>query len=83
MKSNQLFATFLKACGVEPKFKKQGNVYKTYSIPQKFIFDPVHAIVTYLKPITKLVGGQYEHDTEWQRFKIEDVNGQLNVARVA
>ena len=83
MKSNQLFATFLKACGVEPRFRKQGEVYKTYSIPQKFIFDPVHAVVTYLKPITKLVGGRYEHETEWQRFKIEYVNEQLNIAPVA
>lgn len=83
MQSNQLFALFLKKCGVEPKFRKQGDVYKTYSKTQKFIFDPVHAVVTYLKPITKLVGGQYEHDTEWQRFKIEYVNEQLNIARVA
>jgi len=83
MKSNQLFAAFLKKCGVEPKFKKQGNVYKTYSIPQKFIFDPVHAVVTYLKPITKLAGGQYEPDTAWERYQIGEINGALTIAPMA
>lgn len=83
MKSNELFAMFLKACGVEPKFKKQGDVYKTYSKTQKFIFDPVNKVVTYLKPITKIVGGQYEPDTAWERYKIDDNSGQLNIVRVA
>ena len=83
MQSNQLFAMFLKACGVEPKFRKQGDVYKTYSKTQRFIFDPVNKVVTYLKPITKLVGGQYEHDTSWERYQIGENNGHLTIAPVA
>ncbi|AHJ13072.1 hypothetical protein [Sulfurospirillum multivorans] len=83
MQPNQLFAMFLKACGVEAKFKKQGDVYKTYSKTQRFIFDPVNKVVTYLKPITKFVGGQYEHDTEWERYRIDDNNGQLTIAPMA
>lgn len=83
MTSNQLFALFLKKCGVEPKFRKQGDVYKTYSKTQRFIFDPVNKIVTYLKPITKFVGGQYEHDTAWERYQISENNGKLTVAPMA
>ena len=83
MQSNQLFAMFLKACGVEPKFKKQGNVYKTYSKTQKFIFDPVKQIVTYLKPITVFNGYEYSKDFVSEMFQVQENNGQLNIVRVA
>ncbi len=83
MQSNQLFAMFLKACGVEPKFRKQGDVYKTYSSTQKFIFDPVKQIVTYLKPITVFNGYEYGKDFVSEMFQVQENNGQLDIVRVA
>ena len=83
MQSNQLFAMFLKACGVEPKFRKQGDVHKTYSSTQKFIFDPVKQIVTYLKPITVFNGYEYGKDFVSEMFQVQENNGQLNIVRMA
>jgi len=39
--------------------------------------------VTYLKPITKLAGGQYEPDTAWERYQIGEINGALTIAPMA
>ena len=84
MKANEMFALILtKVFCVQPKFRKQENVYKTYSIPQKFIFDPVKQVVTYLKPITVFNGYEYGKDFVSEMFQVQETNGQLNIVRVA
>ncbi len=84
MKANEMFALILtKVFCVQPKFRKQGDVYKTYSIPQKFVFDPASKLITYFKPITVLEGGKYVKDVVLEMFKVEDDNnGQLTVAKM-
>ena len=84
MQANEMFALILtKVFSVQPKFRKQGDVYKTYSIPQKIIFDPAKQVITYIKPITVLEGGKYVKDAVLELFKIEDDhNGHLSVARM-
>lgn len=82
MQANELFAMFLKAVGVEPKFRKQGDIYKTYSKTQKYIFEPVRNIVTYLKPITTFDGYEYGKGFVNEMFKVEDNNGHLSIVRM-
>lgn len=84
MKPNEIFALILtKVFGVQAKFKKVGDVYKTYSIPQKFVFNPEKQIVTYSKPITVIQGGRYVKEVVLEIFKVkDDNNGHLSIARM-
>ena len=84
MKPNEIFALILtKVFGVQAKFKKVGDVYKTFSTPQKYVFNPAEQIITYFKPITVIQGGRYVKEVVLEMFKInDDNNGHLSVTRM-
>lgn len=82
MKSNQLFALILKSMGVETKFRKSGNVYKTYQSNIQYIFDITRQMFTCVKPIMVFDGCEYAKQYVNERYSVSESDGRISLSRV-
>lgn len=82
MKSNQLFALILKSMGVETKFRKSGDVYKTYQSNIQYIFDTTRQMFTCVKPITVFNGYEYAKQYVNEQYAVTESDGRISLSRV-
>ncbi len=82
MKNHQLFALILKSIGAETKFRKSGDVYKTYTSNIQYIFDTSKQRITCVKPITVFNGHEYAKHYVNEQYAITENNGRIGLSRV-
>ena len=80
MKKNQIFALVLRSMGLETKFKKAGDLYRTYN--GSVVYNTAKDMIAKITPQTTYNGYEYSKEYSYEQFSVSVSNGSIALARV-